>query len=110
MSPTWAALPLGLFDDLMTGQMLGTSMATWTFAFLIFDWIDHRTVWRDFWMEWVIAAATILIVGLASWAVSRSFVTQGSVIAILPSSLGAILLFPTMMRLTAMLDRWRLGG
>jgi len=102
------ALPLGLADDLLNGHFIGTSMALWTVAFLTFDWIDHHVVWRDYRMEWVIAAATILIVDAATWAFSQTPGTSGTVLTALPLAIAGILLFPIMVRLTAMLDRWRL--
>jgi rod shape-determining protein MreD len=109
MWAAWAALPLGLFDDLMTGQMLGTSMALWTISFLVFDWIDHHVVWRDFWTEWGMAALTIAGIGAASWVVSRSYMDHGSILSAVPQAVLSILIFPSMVRLTETLDRWRLG-
>jgi rod shape-determining protein MreD len=109
MWPAWVALPLGLFDDLLSGQMLGTSMAIWTVASLIFDWIDHHLLWRDFWMEWALAALTILFAVMGGWAVSRSYVAYGSVVVAMPQAVLSVLVFPALVRLVAALDRWRLA-
>lgn len=108
MWPAWMALPLGLADDLLTGHFIGTSMALWTIAFLAFDWIDHHVVWRDYRMEWIIAATTILIVDAASWAMSQTPGATGTILTALPLAIAGILIFPAMVRLCALLDRWRL--
>ena len=39
--PVWAALPLGLADDLLSGHYLGTAMILWTIAFLALEWVDQ---------------------------------------------------------------------
>ena len=31
--PVWAAVPLGAFDDMLSGQPLGSAMILWTLAF-----------------------------------------------------------------------------
>ena len=48
-------LPLGLFDDLVSGQPLGSAMLLWTLCFLAIDVLEQRLVWRDFWQDWLIA-------------------------------------------------------
>ncbi len=56
---TWAAVPLGLFDDLVSGQPLGSAMLLWTIAYLTIDIIDARLVWRSFWHDFAIAAGGV---------------------------------------------------
>lgn len=56
----WLPVPLGLFDDLCSGAPLGTAMALWTIAFVAFDAIDGRLLWRGHWQDWAIAAAAIM--------------------------------------------------
>ncbi|WP_315760150.1 rod shape-determining protein MreD [Sphingomonas sp. Y38-1Y] len=55
----WAAAPLGLFDDLVSGQPLGSSMLLWGMSFIALDMLDMRLVWRDFWQDWLLASGTI---------------------------------------------------
>jgi rod shape-determining protein MreD len=57
--PSWAPLPLGLFDDLVSGQPFGSAMALWTFVVIMIDVIDTRLVWRGFWQDWLIAAGAV---------------------------------------------------
>lgn len=59
--PVWAAAPLGLFDDLFSGNPLGSAMALWTIAVVAIDVLDSRLVWRDFWHDWLVAGAAILL-------------------------------------------------
>lgn len=53
----WAALPLGLFDDVVSGQPLGSAITLWTICTLAIDVLDTRLVARDLWQDWLIAAA-----------------------------------------------------
>lgn len=107
--PVWIALPLGLFDDIFSGQPLGSAMALWTISFLVIDLIDSRLMWRDHWQDWglatlAIAAELVLALGIAR-------ITGGGtpVILLLPQIAVAALLFPIMARACAVLDRVRLA-
>ncbi|KKC23810.1 rod shape-determining protein MreD [Sphingomonas sp. SRS2] len=104
----WAGLPLGLADDLISGHYLGTSMMLWTVALLVLDWVDHNLVWRDWWMEWLIAAIAITAIDIGAWALSQPLESHTRLSTLLPQLIGAILLFPIILRLIARLDRWRL--
>ena len=57
--PVWAAAPLGLFDDLFSGQPLGSAMALWTCGLVAIDVIDSRLVWREFRHDWLVAGGAI---------------------------------------------------
>lgn len=106
--PVWAALPLGLADDLLSGHYLGTAMILWTIAFLALEWVDQALRWRDSWIEWGVAAVGIVAIGIGSWALSQPGGGHSPVLTILPQTIGAILLFPAILRITAALDNWRL--
>jgi rod shape-determining protein MreD len=106
--PSWAALPLGLADDLLSGHYLGTAMMLWTLAFLVLEWVDQVLVWRDGLIEWGIASVAILIIGIGCWALSQPSDSITSLFTVVPQTVGAILLFPAVLRITAGLDRWRL--
>ncbi|MFM9977194.1 MAG: rod shape-determining protein MreD [Sphingomonadaceae bacterium] len=105
--PAWGALPLGLFDDLFSGQPIGSAMASWTLALIAIDMVDTRAIWRDYRQDWALAAA--LIVAQLLW----SLVLAGggmSPILLVPQMLLAILAFPMCARIAAALDRWRIGA
>lgn len=40
----WVGLPLGLFDDMMSGQPIGSAMFLWTVMLIGIDAIEHRLV------------------------------------------------------------------
>ncbi len=47
--------------DLVAGHPIGQSMLLWTTAFLAFDYVDSRLGLRDYWMDWLLAAAAIAL-------------------------------------------------
>lgn len=104
----WAALPLGLLDDLIGGQPVGTSMLLWTITLLSLDWADHRLVWRDSWINWMIAMVAISFCISGHWALTRTPGANGSILDALPQIVFAVFCFPAIARATALLDRWRL--
>jgi rod shape-determining protein MreD len=108
MWPASMALALGFADDLMSGHFLGTSMALWTVALLALDWVDHHMVWRDYWMEWVIATVAIVAIQTGAWFLNHRPGMTDTLANILPTVILGILAFPMLVRVTAMLDRWRL--
>jgi rod shape-determining protein MreD len=105
----WVALPLGLADDLITGTAPGTAMTLWTISFLWIDLIDARPMWRDHWMDWWIAIGAILFCGFGQWAIGYFVAGGGAFWTMIPPTLLAILCFPPIARLCALLDRWRLA-
>lgn len=104
----WVALPLGLFDDLAGGHPLGSATTLWTSGFLVLDMIDDRLIWRDYWVEWSIAAALIAYCMIGGWAVAMFTSGEGAIGEVLPQTAITILCFPAIVRLCAVLDRWRL--
>jgi rod shape-determining protein MreD len=104
--PVWAALPLGLFDDLFSGAPIGAGMALWATTFIAIDAIDRRFVWRDHMQDWGIAIAFVAAyLALAGWLSGGG----APIWALAPQLVLSGLLFPILSRTTAMLDRWRLG-
>ena len=102
-------LVLGLLNDLLAGHPLGQSAALWTVAFLAMDVIDSRVAWRDYWMDWLVAALFILGYTYGDWVIGR-WMGSSAEFAILWPQIGAsILLYPVVSRIILMLDRWRLA-
>lgn len=105
----WAPLPLGFFDDLVSGQPLGNAMLLWTLCFFMIDLIDQRLVFRDFWQDWLIATGSIgfcLIFGRLIAAPLGAHVDTVLLLQIVISAM----LFPLVARLCAWLDRKRQGS
>lgn len=100
---SWAPLPLGLFDDLVSGQPLGSAMLLWTIAHLAMDFVDTRLVWRDLWKDWAVAGATIGGVLIAGRLIAAPFGAHVDT-AVLLQIIVAIACYPLVARLTAALD------
>ena len=50
--PVWAGFPLGLFDDLFSGQPLGSAALLWSLAMIAVEVIETRFPWRSFAQDW----------------------------------------------------------
>jgi len=100
----WAPVLLGLFDDMISGQPLGSAMCFWTLCFLSIDVIDTRLVWRDFWQDWLIAAGGIGFVLIASRLIATPFAAHVDT-ALLIQVVISIALFPLVAQLCMRLDR-----
>lgn len=102
--PIWVPLPLGLFDDLVSGQPLGCAMLLWTLCFFVIDLIDQRIVFRDFWQDWLIAAGAIAFCGIVGRLVTTPFGAHVDTVLLLQTVV-TVMLFPFAARLCAMLDQ-----
>ncbi len=102
----WAPALLGLFDDCLSGQPLGSAMLLWTLSFFMIDLFDQRTIFRAFAQDWLIAAVAIAICLVGG----RLFATPlgGHVDSVLVAQIAvSILLFPFAARIVAWVDRRR---
>ncbi len=107
--PAWWAAPLGLVNDLLTGSPIGLSVMLWTANMLVLDLIDRRTIWRDYWIEWVLAAILLLVNEWAEWHVAAVMGAPLPFTFVVPPLLVAVLSFPIVAWLVSRVDRWRLG-
>ncbi len=107
--PVWMGIPLGVFDDIFSGQPLGSAMMLWTLALLGLDVLDRRMIWRDFWQEWGIAGALVAAMLLLQLLISYATGGATNPLLLLPQMLLSILAFPLVARTCAMLDDWRLS-
>ncbi|HJU76481.1 MAG TPA: rod shape-determining protein MreD [Sphingomicrobium sp.] len=107
--PAWWAAPLGLANDLFSGGPIGLSVALWSATMLALDLIDRRTMWRDYWIEWALAALLLLVNEWLEWWVAGLMGAPLPFIWVLPPTLIGILIFPAVAWVVARLDRWRLS-
>lgn len=107
--PDWWAAPLGLLNDLVTGHPIGFSVALWTAAMLLLDLVDRRTMWRDYWIEWGLAAVLLLAYEAAEWRVAQMMGASLPFSSIVPPLVISVLAFPIAAWAAVRLDRWRLG-
>src|SRR3954465_12075954 len=107
--PAWWAAPLGLVNDLFTGYPLGFSIALWSATVLVLDLIDRRTIWRDYWIEWVLAAVLIAINEWLQWRLAALVGADLAFARVIPPLVISICVFPLAAFLVSRIDRWRLG-
>jgi rod shape-determining protein MreD len=105
--PLWIGLPLGFWDDLFSGQPIGTAMCGWTVVMLVLDALERRTLFRDHRDDWIIAGFSIT--GYLLFALFIAHITDGGTtpLALVPQMLLSALLYPLVARACAVLDRWR---
>ena len=107
--PAWWAAPLGLFNDIVTGTPIGFSVMLWTAAMLLLDLVDRRTMWRDYWIEWGLAAVLVFAYEVAEWRVAQMMGASLPFLSVIPPAVIAILAFPVAAWAAARLDSWRLA-
>jgi rod shape-determining protein MreD len=103
----WAALPLGFFDDLLSGQPLGSSMFLWTLALLVLGLCDRWMMWRDYRQDWVIASLLIIFALLGGLAIANMAGGQTRAFILIPQIIVSLLFFPLIVRMCGGLDRLR---
>lgn len=103
------ALGLGLLNDLVAGNPLGQSMLLWTVAFLVLDFVDTRLGFRDYVMDWLIAAGLIAFQTLGAWYIALLMGSDTMLTLVGPQLAIGILAYPVVARIVLALDRWRLA-
>jgi rod shape-determining protein MreD len=106
--PAWWAAPLGLINDLFTGYPVGLSVALWSATMLVLDLIDRRTMWRDYWVEWVLAAVLLTIDQWLQWRIAAATGARLPFWRMLPGLVIAICVFPVSAWIVSRVDHWRL--
>lgn len=106
--PVWAGLPLGVFDDLFSGQPFGSAILLWSATMILLDLVEARFPWRHFAIEWLMATFLVisyLLIGL-SFANMAGGSSPAGVIA--PQTVMSIMVYPLVGRMVAFFDRLRL--
>ncbi|QIL02588.1 rod shape-determining protein MreD [Sphingomonas sinipercae] len=107
--PAWWAAPLGLFNDCVSGLPIGFSVAVWTGSMLVLDLADRRTLFRDYWIEWVLATVLIAVHSWLQWQVAGWMDAILPLSGLVPQIVISALAFPLFAWFVSRLDRWRLG-
>lgn len=102
----WAPVPLGLFDDLVSGQPPGSAMLLWMLALFLVDLFDQRTMYRDFWQDWLIAAAALTLCLVGGRLVATPLTAHVDAILLIQIA-ASVFLFPLAARIVAWIDRKR---
>ena len=107
--PVWIGLPLGLWDDLLSGQPVGSAAGLWTLTLLAIDFIDQRTYWRGYWQDWMIAAIAMSAIMLVGARLAHPTAPASQLIRLVDLQIVVtILAYPFMVRVAAWLDSIRL--
>lgn len=102
--PVWAGLPLGLFDDLFSGQPLGSAVMLWSLAMILLDILEARFPWRGVLQNWLVGGVII-----AGYVVLSAQLAGGlDLPLLLPQIALSILAYPLAARLVGAVDRLRL--
>ncbi|MEM1133669.1 MAG: rod shape-determining protein MreD [Pseudomonadota bacterium] len=105
--PLWIGAPLGLVDDLFSGQPLGSAMLIWSVILILLDLADQRFLLRGFWQDWVIASLFLLFAILAGYVINIAHDASIMPLALVPQILLSMVLFPLILRFTARIDARR---
>ncbi len=106
--PVWAGLPLGLFDDLYSGQPFGSAVLLWSIAMIGLDLLEVRFPWRGVLSNWLSASAIITVYLILAAQISRASGGTEALAVILPQVLLAVLAYPISAKLVGMADKFRL--
>lgn len=106
--PPWWAAALGLVNDLFTGNLIGFSVTLWATTMLVLDLIDRRTMWRDYWIEWVLAAVLLTTDEWLQWRLARLLGADVLFLAMVPAIVISICVFPLSAWTVSRIDAWRL--
>lgn len=106
--PVWAGLPLGLFDDLYSGQPFGSAVLLWSAAMIGLDVVEHRFPWRGFIHDWIVACGIIAGYLVLSLALANLSGGATPLMVIVPQIAIACLAYPIAARLVGAADRFRL--
>lgn len=104
----WAPLPLGLFDDLASGQPLGSAMLSWTIAFLVLEATERSLLWRDYVQDWFVAGIAVSGCMVSGYLFALFAGGSAPILALVLQIFASILVFPAVARVCARLDIWRL--
>ena len=106
--PVWIGIPLGFWDDLLSGQPVGSAVALWTVCLLSMDALDRRVVWRNYWVDWALAALALAFVLIGGAFLARAGNFADVVRLITPQFIVSLFMVPLAMLLVSRLDAWRI--
>ena len=106
--PLWAGVPLGLFDDLFSGQPVGSGIFLYSLTLLGIELIELRLPWRGFVLDWALASLTMALYLAAAALVSGRHVSTVQLSVIAPQLVLSVVTYPVVARLVALFDRLRL--
>jgi rod shape-determining protein MreD len=76
---------------------------------LALDLIDRRTQWRDYWIEWIVAAVLIAINEWLQWRVAKFAGAAVPFAQLVPPLVISVCAFPAFAWVVWRIDVWRLA-
>jgi rod shape-determining protein MreD len=76
---------------------------------LALDLVDRRTMWRDYWIEWILAAVLLAIDEWLQWRLAAVDDAGVPFSMMVPPLVISICVFPLSAWLVSRIDAWRLG-
>ncbi len=107
--PIWIGFPLGLFDDIFSGQPFGSAAFLWSAVMIFIEIVDNRFLWRNFWQDWFLASLSIMLALVGGLWINKVISDAGNVTILLPQIILCIFLYPLVLRVVAWLDSKRLA-
>ena len=107
--PVWAGFPLGMIDDIFSGQPFGSAAFLWSVIFVALDTLDRRATTRDYWQDWFIASLAIIFVLVCGMLIIDFQSNLLRLEILVPQVLLAILVYPFVARFIGAIDNWRLS-
>lgn len=106
--PIWSGLPLGLFDDLFSGQPFGSAVLLWSLAAIVLDLVEARLPWRNFLTEWLVAIGLVVGYIVLCIALANLAGAHAPLRVVIPQIVVSVLAYPLVGRFVAVADRFRL--
>jgi len=106
----WAGFPLGLIDDIFSGQPFGSAAFLWSVIFLLLEAVDRKAVRRDYWQDWLIASTATIIVLIGAMLIVDFQSNLLRFDLLVPQILLSVLLYPFVARLIGAIDNWRVAS
>ncbi|MFV0645251.1 MAG: rod shape-determining protein MreD [Sphingomonadaceae bacterium] len=106
--PVWAGFPLGLFDDLFSGQPFGSAVLLWSLALLVIEIIESRLPWHGYFQDWLLGTGLVAAYLVLGAILSGAKISPEMLLGIAPQLLLSALVFPIIARMVSWLDRMRL--
>lgn len=106
--PVWAGLPLGLFDDLYSGQPFGSAVLLWSLAMIGLDLLEVRFPWRGVALNWLAASGIVTLYLVTGAQIADLGGGNSNLLHLVPQIVLSILAYPLVAVLVGAADRFRL--
>lgn len=108
LMPFWAPIPLGLIDDLLSGQPIGSAVLLWSTTMLAIEAVEARLPWRGFRQDWLTASIILTFYLIFAAMISGVVPSLPLLVSIGIQLSVSVLIFPLVAKLVSLLDQFRL--